>query len=337
MMREIKHNANSIFPTMWEVYTYRNLWLKYSCKTLILADRKWKKEVSDKVLKVFFYEEYERITHDEVKFYNRLFDALQYFSQIGNINASENIAWKLKNDVRFEDDFKESLVKEDFERLSILKLAMDIENRPNAYSLNIDKEFKIQRQHILDDFKHLKEMKAKEPKDSESVDDDITYPEELLDDALLGLLEDHYSIIDVLQYYNKDKDMKKQLLWTVVRFYNDWISDINREYNLNKNLKALKLEAILSANDNEWQEMSKLYFSKMYQLAIENSAIGSRALVAILKHYDNEEDKQETILGSIEAKHLSKGIAFAVEIEEYEIAQQIKLNLDALKLSNYSN
>ena len=337
MIREIKHNANSIFPTMWEVYTYRNLWLKYSCKTLILADRKWKKEVCDKVMKVFFYEEYGRITHDEVKFYNKLFDALEYFHQIENINASENIAWKLKGDARLKDDFKESLLNEDYERLSVLKLAMNLTRKPDAYTLEVDSEFETHRKQIMDDFRYLKDMKAKEPNDTESVDDDESYPEELLDDLLLGLSEAPDEVTDVLLFYNLDKDMTKQLLWTVVHYYKDWIGDINREYKFNKKLKALKMESILSNNEYEWQEMGKLYFSKMYQLALENSAIGPKALIDILKHYNNEEDKQKTILGSIDTEHLSKGITFAVEVEEFEIAQQIKLQLDTLQLSNYTN
>ena len=144
MAKNLKYKESLLLSTIWEFYHCRNLWKKRTSKPLKLVNSKWgRKEVCDKVMKVFFYEEYKRIMRGNVNFYNRLFDTLQYFNQIGNIDASENIAWKLKCDVRFEDDFKESLIKEDFERLAILKYALHLKDKPEVYNLETDGGFEF--------------------------------------------------------------------------------------------------------------------------------------------------------------------------------------------------
>jgi hypothetical protein len=329
MANNKKHKDQYLFPSLWQVKKYRHLWRERIGELHEDYAQRWEKEICDKVMKVFFYEEYERIMNDDIKFYDKIFETLAYFYQLRNIKAVENIAWKLKTDPVFEKDFKGSLLKENYERLIILKLAQDVENKPNAYKLEIDSEFEIQRQEINDDFRNLIEMKEKEPKKPENIEDeDKDYCEESLGWLLLGMSENYYNIINVLQHYEQDKDIIKQITWTIALFYKDWIDDINNEFDFYKNLKALKMEAIFSMNENAWEELEKVYFSKMHQLAIENVEIGPKALVAILKHYDNVVIKQKSILSSIEPESLSKGIKYAIEIEEYEIAQQLKLYLD---------
>jgi len=313
-------NKNILFPSIWHVYEYRMLWkYHYKDKSDVEINKRWKTEMEEMVLKVYYYEKYNRIMQGEKVDYYHAYEIYKYFKKIDNEKAVSNIAFLLKSFDELKNHINRLVKNENYKLAEFFNNFFELKLKPELYLIEFDEIFITEKQNIIKDIKYLQ-------KEHKTRNHEITYTNDLLIEMrednpkyiLLGTFNNPSCIAETLQIIQNNKELLKLLIWAIHSSYKNHIPEI--KHNLENTDSNNLINYINNFNNDTSIKIELQYFTKVAQLIKEHNKVDKKLLVNTLKYF-NKNNIQHDILKQVDKQILLESLDHANEIEEYELSQ----------------
>jgi len=335
MQKETSQNTIDLFPSMWEVGRYRMLWLKHLSSEFNKENiKKWEKEVKETVLKIYYYEQYNRLIQGKKVPYRNILDTYKYFLKIGDIKAYKNMAYLLMPLRETKEAYKKAIINENYKDAQFYNNIIRIDTKPAFYLIELDEIFIAEKQNIAKNLKYLEQEYKKQKLLKVEPDLDVTFYEMAVEDAkyiALGLANSAEFIVDTMEMIQKDEDLLYLLIWVTDRFYDNYTSELIQELNIFNSKYILNTIKKYAKDKNKQKEIEYLYFSKVTKWFDESRQIDKKVLIATLKFYKHEKAKQDNILKLLKNQDLLNSIKQANNMEEYELLHILQQYLKTQK------